>query len=110
MSNKLYDKPIQHGELVLKPVKKLPKGDTRIQDSLIGAASTSGHNHVLQSLGMKVVTADELTFVEVTQEGQIVQTKVGEHHADLRLPIGIYQINIKTEYDLFEDRIRDVQD
>ena len=106
----MYNKPIQHGELILKPIKKLPKGTQKTVDSFIGAPSTAGHHHVLQAKGMVVVEGEDHNFVQVTTEGIITQTKAADSHPDLRLPVGIYQLNIKTEYDLFEDVIRGVQD
>ena len=106
----MYTKPIQHGELVLKPVAKLPRGKTKTVDSFIGSSSRAGHHHVLRSKGMTVVERKDHNFVQVSQEGQIVHLRTADKHPDLRLPVGVYQLNIKTEYDLFEDVIRAVED
>jgi hypothetical protein len=105
-----YDKPIQHGELVLKPIKKLPQGTVETVGSFIGAPSTSGHHHVLKSKAMRLVRGEDHNFIEVVNEGVITQTKDTDRHPDLPLPVGIYQLNIKTEYDIFDDVIRKVQD
>ncbi len=106
----MYDKPIQHGELVLKPIKKLPEGEQKTVDSFIGAPSTAGHHHILQAKGMKLVQTKEHNFVHVTKEGIITHQKTVDSHPDLPLPVGIYQLNIKTEYDIYNDVISAVQD
>jgi hypothetical protein len=105
-----YNKPIQHGEMILKPIDKLPEGEVKIVDEFLGARSTAGHHHVLQSKSMKVVEGKDHNYIEATQEGIVTHLKDGDKHPDIKLPVGIYQINIKTEYDVFENAIRAVED
>lgn len=106
----MYNKPIQHGEMILKPIKKLPKGAVDVTDSFIGSFSRAGHHHVLNSKSMSIVKTKDGIYVQVHNEGTITHQKTTDAHGDLPLPVGIYQIGIKTEYDLFEDVIRNVQD
>lgn len=106
----MYDKPIQHGEMVLTPAKKLPKGSIDTKDSFIGSFSRAGHHHMLNSKGMSIVKTKDATYVQVHHEGTITHQKTTDAHGTLVLPVGIFKIGIKTEYDLFEDVIRDVQD
>lgn len=105
----MYDKPIQHGEVILKPIAKMPKGKTKKVSTFIAAHSRAGHHHVLNA-PMVVLETKEHNYVHVTKDGVIVHLKETDKHPDLRLPAGIYQINIKTELDIFDDVIRDVVD
>lgn len=105
----MYDKPIQHGEVILKPIKKLPRGKQKEMKTFTAAFSKAGHHHVLNA-PMTVVEGKDHNYVQVNTEGAITHLKETDKHPDLPLPAGIYQINIKTEYDLFEDVIRAVED
>lgn len=111
MQAKLYDKPIQHGELILDPVRHLPRGGERTTaDHIVGADSHAGHDHVLYSKGMQIVVKDDKTYVRVSEAGSIKHLKQTDNHKDLPLPVGIYEVRKKKEFDLFEEVLREVQD
>jgi hypothetical protein len=70
----------------------------------------AGHHHVLNSKNMVVVEKNDKRYVAVVNEGTITHQKEHSRHPDLPLPVGNYQIKIKTEYDIFNDVISAVQD
>lgn len=104
------NKPIRHGEVILKPVSKIPKGETTTVDSYRVADSDAGHHHILQSKDIVVTTKDNNTFVEAKEEGTIIHQKETDRHKDLPIAPGKYQVLKKTEYDPFEKVLRDVKD
>lgn len=108
-------KPIRHGEVILKPVAKVPEGDdaaTNVTplDSYRVADSDAGHHHVLHSAKMRVTTVGDRTFIGVTQPGELVHEKQTDRHKDLPVAIGIYEVLHKTEYDPFDKVMREVMD
>lgn len=105
---------IRHGEVILKPVAKLP-AKTKIKtstavDTYRAADSDAGHHHVLNSKQMQVVTTEADTFVSLVVDGTIIHQKETDRHKDLPVTAGVYQILKKNEYDPFEKVIREVMD
>lgn len=106
------NKPIQHGEIVLMPVEELPAGKTTSHQNFIVAHSETGHHHVLESTGVLEVTEDEREqlYIKVFGATKLVHKKATDFHPTLEVAEGIYKLYSKTEFDLWEDIIRDVKD
>lgn len=104
------NKAIRHGEVILKPVSKIPKGAKASANTYTLADSDAGHHHVLNSNDMAVTAVEDAVYVEVKTPGTIVHQKATDRHEDLPVAVGKYQVLKKTEYNPFEKVIQDVQD
>lgn len=104
------NKSIRHGEVILKPVSKIPRGKSLTANTYMLADSDAGHHHVLNSEQMRVVTVKDSVYLEVTEPGIIVHQKETDRHKDLPVVAGLYQVLKKTEYNPFEKIIQDVKD
>jgi hypothetical protein len=103
--------PIRHGEVILKPVNKIPKGKVQVLDSFIAADSDAGHDHILKSKQMEVITTPSgAVCINVIENGTIIHQKEFDRHPDLPVIIGKYKVNKKTEYDMFDKVINEVKD
>jgi hypothetical protein len=104
---------IQHGECLLLPVDKLPKGKTSKVTSKIVAHSETGHHHVVEaSQEFEVMGSLEKQdlYLRLFEPAKLVHKKATEKHKDLVVPKGDWKILHKTEYDPFNSLIRRVQD
>ena len=105
------NKPIRHGEIMLVPVDHIPKGKTTKHTSYIVGHSETGHHHVLEQTDFEVTETDnnEL-FFRLFAPGKLVHKKATDRHKDLVIPIAMYKRFHDTEYDPFEQIIRNVAD
>lgn len=108
----MSNKPIQHGEIVLLPVSKIPAGKTTKHKSFIVAHSESGHHHVLESeIEFEVTeTEKQQLYFRLFKPAKLVHKKAVDFHPTLPVTARMYKSYSKTEFDLWEDIIRDVKD
>lgn len=106
--------PVQHGEVWLQPVDKLPKGrQAEKAKSYVVGHSETGHNHVLESAtDFEVMPGDEKhdLFVRLFEPAKIVHKKSFDVHQTKIVVPGDYAVYYKTEYDPFADVVRAVYD
>lgn len=92
---------VQHGELFIQSVSKLPKGNYRQESKLIAAHSETGHHHVIESTKpfevMGEVDKTDL-YVRLFEPAKLVHKKTANKHKTLPLKPGFYKIWHKTEY------------
>ena len=108
---------IRHGEIMLVPVDKLPKGTVQQHKNYIIGHSETGHHHVLESeqdfdvleLVGKEQDKREL-YIRLFEPAKLVHKKTTDKHKTLTIPKGIYKRYHDTEYDPFEGLIQDVRD
>lgn len=108
--NKL--KAIRHGEIMLVPVSKIPKGKTTKHTSYIVGHSETGHHHVLEG-EFDVIEASNMDgeiFFSLLKPAKLVHKKATDKHRDLVIDKGFYQRFHDTEYDPFGKIIREVKD
>jgi hypothetical protein len=115
VSNIVNDKltAIQHGEALLLPVDKMPKGKTRKETKLIVAHSETGHHHVVEAKQEFEVIGNvekEDLYFRLFEPAKLVHKKSVEKHKTLPVKPGIWKVLHKTEYDPFNSLIRRVQD
>lgn len=107
-------KSIRHGEVLLYPVHKAPKGKTTKHDLLIVGHSETGHHHVLQSNKFEVTIDKENLYLRLFEPGKLVHQKDVNRHHDLEVPAlpkgWRYRVIRKTEYDPFQKVKREVWD
>lgn len=104
-------KAIRHGEIILLPVKSIPAGIVTSHDSFIVGHSETGHNHVLEGTRFEV-TEDEKKelYFRLFEPTNLVHKKTTDKHKTLKVPAGLYKRYHDTEYDPFQQIIRDVAD
>ena len=92
-----------HGEVIFKPIDKLPKGKIKQYKSFIAGHSETGHHHVIESdTEFTVIEPENLgdnIFVELLKPAKVVHQKSFDMHETKVLEPGIYEIFQATEYD-----------
>jgi hypothetical protein len=105
--------PIQHGEALLFPVDKLPKGKARKSKEEIVAHSETGHHHVVVSEKPFEVMGDvekHDLYIRLFEPAKLVHKKPTQKHRTLNVPAGLWKILHKTEYNPFAGLIQRVKD
>lgn len=102
---------VRHGEIMLMPVREVPRGNTQKVDSYIVGHSETGHHHVLEGATFEV-TEDEKKelYFRLFEPTKLVHKKTTDKHRTLTIPAGIYKRYHDTEYDVWAGVIRDVKD
>jgi len=105
------NKAIRHGEIMLVPVGDVPTGKTSKCSTYIVGHSETGHHHVLEGTEFEVTeTEKQELYFRLFEPTKLVHKKTADRHKDLVVPAGIYKRFHDTEYDPFEQVIRDVAD
>jgi hypothetical protein len=107
---------IQHGDVLIRKIKKLPagvrQGERAPNGSLIIAeGEATGHHHVItapKGATLWILPKDGIDqmYLEVTEPVTITH----EEHKELPIPPGIYEIGRVREHDYFADMERRVVD
>lgn len=111
----MKDQIVRHGEVILKPIKELPKEATLEKESksYIVAHSETGHHHVLTTdlSPFKVFSWSGETYLEVPELSKLIHQKTGKDvHAPHKIVPGFYKINIKKHFDYFKGALERVRD
>src|SRR5690606_10531687 len=99
---------LQQGDVILKPVKKLPKGLTKLESKVLQLGEVTGHKHQFKPTDQVElyidpdnvssetrITPDEGKFIIV---GNVAYLR-HEEHKPVRVEPGIYQVDIVREFD-----------
>ncbi len=101
---------IQHGDVLLKKVEKLPKGVKEIAREgnalVIAKGESTGHHHMITDSPAKLWELKGELYLEVTE----LVTIMHEEHKALPIPPGIYEIGRVKEYDYFAEMEKRVVD
>lgn len=105
-------KSIRHGEILLYPVSKFPRGKMTNHKSYIVGHSETQHHHVLEATEeFKVIkTGKDNVWLELFAPAKLVHKKDIDKHATLKVAPGKYQVIYKQEYNPWEKVIRRVVD
>lgn len=93
-----------HGEVIVKPIEKLPKGKRSEHKLFVIGHSETGHNHVLEADKITVIEPENLgdsLFIELLSPGKVVHQKTFDKHETKTLEPGIYEVTYATEYNPF---------
>lgn len=102
---------VRHGECILIPVDKAPKGKTEKHKSYIVGHSETGHHHILKSDVDFDVVMDKLeVYLLLNREATLTHKKTVNKHRNVIVKPGVYKIGHKTEYDPFQKIKRRVFD
>ena len=99
---------IRHGDVLLRPVSKIPSGK-EIQHSgeiIIAEGEATGHAHRLKSKEAKAVEADGVLYLSLTVPAPLTH----EEHKEIVIPAGDYERVFEREFDYALDSIYQVQD
>jgi hypothetical protein len=99
---------IQHGDVILQPIPKLPEGaqPQHAHPLIVARGEATGHNHVITEKGATIWELKGDLYLEVTEPVTITH----DEHKPLSIPEGIYQIGRVREYDYFQEMERRVVD
>lgn len=99
--------PKQQGDVILKPVDKLPDRITIVsRGRCILAHGESGHSHVVDSPGAKLYKSNDNIFLDLKEATDLIH----EEHGSITLEPGIWEIGQVNEYDYFSEMVRKVVD
>lgn len=105
------NKPYRHGEALLLPVDKLPKGKTVKVNNQIIAHSETGHHHVLEAeTDFEVLEDRKDIYIRLFEPAKLTHKKSVNQHRTLDIPTGTYKVIKKTEYDPWLKIKREVWD
>lgn len=100
-----------HGENILKPVDKLPKGKKTLTKKHIVGHSETGHHHVLESrYNYAVIESGGETYLQLFEDAELKHQKSHDIHETLNVKSGIYKVYRAKEYDPFQKVMREVWD
>ena len=101
----------QQGDVILRPISKLPEGLTEQESKVLQHGETTGHMHqfdrdskVSVYVGIPEAAAGDLNFTTITENGNkyvVVEAPAllrHEEHKAFEVPPGIYQIDIVREF------------
>lgn len=109
MNNKLT--PIRHGEIILTPVSKAPKGKVEQHKKFIVGHSETGHHHILKSDVDFGVVFDKLeVYLLLNRKATLTHKKTIDKHRDIVVEPGVYKVGHKIEYNPFLQEIQKVID
>lgn len=101
---------IQHGDVLLKKIARLPKGGAEVPREagriIVARGEATGHNHAIADKGATLWEFKGELYLEVTEPVTIVH----DEHKPLPIPPGIYQVGAVKEYDYFAEMERRVVD
>ena len=95
---------IQHGDVLFKEVKELPKGAKKLNTNVVAEGEVTGHSHTIERAS--ILELDRIMYVDVTD----VATITHQEHLPLTIPKGVWQIGRVQEYDYIEEQARRVVD
>lgn len=99
-----------HGEITYTP-DVMPEGENKKVRSLIIGHSETGHHHVLEcDTEFDRIMTDNGIYVLLHVEARLYHKKDHDIHETRILQPGAYRFGEKTEYDPFNDVIREVHD
>jgi hypothetical protein len=103
--------PVTHGEIVLLPVDKMPKGKVTHLKKQILAHSETGHHHILEAdTAFDYLEEDTLRAVFVKDLAKLWHNKTVDIHETRIIAPGAYEVKEKTEYNPFTKVIEKVFD
>jgi len=110
---------VRHGEVILKPISKLPNEVKLVEETnkYIVAHSETGHHHILETKEksdmskFKVYSWNGETYLKVPEISELWHQKSGtDTHKPHIITPSIYKVVIKKEFDYFAKIIRQVRD
>jgi hypothetical protein len=113
-TEKITERGIIHGEMIILPIKEIPKNLASVQKGhgVIVGHSETGHHHVIEGVAEAFApkTGNVLYFV-ATRDTTFKHLKTFDRHEDMPIFGGQPYIALnKSEFDPFLDVLRKVRD
>ena len=100
-------KMFRQGDVLLKQISELPKGLDLKDDKVLAYGEATGHAHrFTDALTELFVDVDGKQYAFLVQDALLSH----EEHEDIIVPKGTYEVVIQREFDLVENRVRQVVD
>lgn len=96
----------QQGDVLIKPVRAIPKGAARVSGNVLAEGEATGHKHAATAEDVRLFIFDGTLYMRAPRGTQIVH----EEHATQDIPPGNYVIGTVREYDHFAEETRYVVD
>lgn len=108
MKNKTARTTAQQGDVLLRKLKSMPKGDQQLvsKQRLVLAHGESGHSHVVEDDDAELIQIGERMLLNLTKAATVTH----EEHHPIRLAPGIWEIGRVREWDYFAMMSRQVMD
>jgi hypothetical protein len=88
----------QQGDVMIKPVDKVPEGGTRVSGAVLAEGEATGHRHAAVGEGVAILEHNGVRYLDAPSGATIIH----DEHKEIAIPPGQYQIGIVREYDHFE--------
>ncbi|MFH0825643.1 MAG: hypothetical protein V2B18_23045 [Pseudomonadota bacterium] len=96
----------QQGDILIKPVKAIPKNAGKLSDNVLARGEATGHAHVAWGVDALLYRSGERLYLNAPNGAEIKH----EEHGPITVPRGTYLIEKVREYDHFVERPRTVVD
>lgn len=96
----------QQGDVLIKPVRKVPRMAKRLKMSILAQGEASGHHHSASGENVTTWIAQGMIFLDAPNGAKVCH----EEHLPIEVPPGVYKIEIVREYDHFSDEVHEVLD
>lgn len=113
MKDKIVSLKSQQGDVLLRRLEKMPKGEQRIisRKRCVLAHGESGHSHVIEDDDATLIQIGERMLLVIERQAPAAPGKVGhEEHRQHQLRPGIWDIGRVQEFDYYSRMARPVQD
>lgn len=101
---------VMHGELWLQPIDDLPTGESTKHSMFVLAHSETGHHHVLQSDTEFTVVEGKDRSILLEEVATLFHQKTFDIHETRVIAPGAYKTYYKSEYDPYNNTIRQIWD
>jgi hypothetical protein len=96
----------QQGDVLLIPVKSIPKGATKRSDNHLAEGELTGHFHGATAPTAQVFEVSAKRFLSAPRGTTIKH----QEHKSIKVSAGDYEVRIVQEYDHFAEEARAVRD
>lgn len=104
----------RHGDILISPIKELPKGLKKKKDTILAYGEATNHNHALKLSKKEFADQLEVYLDQLTQKvyfkTNIEVDLEHQEHKTITIAPGTYQVDIEREYDPFLKEINQVID
>jgi len=88
-------KPDRHGDVLIIPVKRIPKGAVPKEGTTLAEGEVTGHSHRFPAGAIQLFTYHERTYMRINEDLSVLSH---EEHGALSYDKGEYEIKIQREY------------
>ena len=87
----------QQGDVLIKPIKQLPRTARRLEAPVLADGEATGHQHVAVGQDVAVLESAQMRLLKAPRGARITHPE----HKPIELPPGNYEVSKAREYDPF---------